>query len=61
MRQNGVRCSWIVEVVTDYLEGVLQPAPRRRVERHVGTCQGCAAYLAQMRSTVRLTALLRAL
>ena len=59
MRQTGVRCSWVVEVITDYLEGALRPAVRRRIERHLGTCQGCAAYLSQMRSTVRLTALLR--
>jgi anti-sigma factor RsiW len=53
-----VRCSWMVEMVTDYLEGALSHAARTALERHLRTCEGCAAYLGQIRSTIRLTALL---
>ena len=28
---------------------------RRRVEKHLGACEGCTSYLHQMRETVRLT------
>lgn len=59
MRPISLRCSRIVEMVTDYLEGVLPPAVHAAVERHLTTCAGCAAYVAQFRSTIRLVALLR--
>ena len=59
MRHGAVRCIWLVEVVTDYLEGALPRVPRTALEHHLRTCDGCAAYLAQMRSTIRLAALLR--
>lgn len=60
MRRTTLRCDWVVELVTEYLEGALPPALRKRLERHVRACRGCTAFLAQMRSTIRLTALLRA-
>ena len=59
MRRLQLRCDSVVELVTDYLEGALTPARRRRFLRHVRTCAGCAAYLAQMRATIGLIALLR--
>jgi anti-sigma factor RsiW len=46
-------CRDLVELVTDYLEGPLHGAKRRRFERHLHTCAGCRAYLAQMRALVR--------
>jgi anti-sigma factor RsiW len=46
-------CADLVELLTDYLEGVL-PAPDVAViEAHLALCPGCAAYLAQMRATIR--------
>ena len=55
-----MHCNWIVEAVTDYLEGALPPAARAALEHHLGTCAGCTAYVGQIRATIRLTALLRA-
>ena len=49
----------MVELVTDYLEGVLRPAVDRRFRHHLAGCPGCAAYLAQIRATVDLLARLR--
>ena len=43
-------CVEVVELVTDYLEGVLPPAVARRLERHLETCPGCTEYLAQLRA-----------
>jgi anti-sigma factor RsiW len=47
-------CQELVELVTDYLDGALAPAERARFEAHVSGCEGCAAYLEQMRSTLAL-------
>ena len=50
-----IDCQDLVELVTDYLEGVLPADDRRRFEEHLEICEGCDAYVAQMRDTVRLT------
>ncbi len=47
-------CREFVEVLTDYLEGVLEPAERADVERHLVICRGCSNYTEQMRSTLGL-------
>jgi anti-sigma factor RsiW len=48
-------CRELVHVITDYLEGGLSRRNRRRVERHLGGCDGCTTYVRQMRETVRVT------
>ena len=45
-------CRELVELVTDYLEGRLSWRDRRRVERHLAGCDGCSAYVDQMRATL---------
>jgi len=50
-----MKCHEVVELMTDYLEGALSPADRARFEEHIAGCDGCQAYLAQMRATRRLT------
>ena len=52
-------CQELVELVTDYLEGALPPEERARVDDHLGVCEGCRTYLAQMEATIRVTGLLR--
>ena len=54
-----ISCRELVELVTDYLEGRLPAAERRRVERHLKGCDGCTTYLEQARTTIRLTGELR--
>jgi anti-sigma factor RsiW len=44
-------CRQVVELMTDYLDGVLSPADRARFELHMDGCDGCTAYLAQLRRT----------
>ena len=51
---DDLACQELVEVVTDYLDGALGRRTRRRFEAHLGGCDGCAAYLAQMRATIAL-------
>jgi predicted anti-sigma-YlaC factor YlaD len=48
-------CQELVELVTDYLEGALAPEERARFDEHVDMCEGCRAYLDQIRHTIRLT------
>jgi anti-sigma factor RsiW len=55
MRDDGaLTCKELVELVTDYVEGLLAPAERTRFEAHLATCGGCRAYLEQMRQTIAL-------
>lgn len=57
---RDIACQELVERVTDYLEGALPASERRAVEHHLAECDGCAAYVEQMRETRRLTGALRA-
>ena len=48
-------CQEVVELVTEYFDGALDPAERRRFEEHLVDCPYCENYLAQMRSTIEAT------
>jgi anti-sigma factor RsiW len=47
---DDLACIEVVEIVTEYLEGALPAAEVLRLERHLGTCPGCAEYLEQLRA-----------
>jgi predicted anti-sigma-YlaC factor YlaD len=47
-------CDEVVRLVSDYLEGALTRPETARFEAHIVMCDGCAAYLDQMRETIRL-------
>lgn len=47
-----MKCKELVELVTEYLEGRLAPAERQAMDRHLADCDGCRAYLEQMRTTI---------
>lgn len=52
--RDDLSCREVVELVTDWLEGALPARERARVELHLAGCEGCAAYVEQMRETVRI-------
>lgn len=52
---RDMTCKELVELVTAYLDGELRGRRLRRFEAHLAGCDGCTAYLAQMRETIRLT------
>jgi anti-sigma factor RsiW len=54
MTDNGTQlsCQQLVELVTDYLEGELDPAREAALDAHLTACDGCDAYVEQMRQTV---------
>ena len=50
--EDPLVCREFVELVTDYLEGTLPAAERDRFEAHLAECDGCSAYLEDMRRLV---------
>ncbi|TQM44219.1 putative zinc finger protein [Pseudonocardia cypriaca] len=57
---DELACRDLVERVTDYLEGVLGPEETERVNRHLAGCDGCTAYVEQVRASVRASGALPA-
>lgn len=53
-RRHELRCRQAVELVTEYLEGALDPQQSAAYEGHLAECAGCLAYLSQMIASVRL-------
>jgi anti-sigma factor RsiW len=49
---NQITCRELVEIITDYLEGAMPQAERRRFEAHLDECPYCVNYLEQMRQTI---------
>ena len=47
-------CRAVVELAADYRSGDLDGAGRARFETHLERCDGCAAYLDQLETTIRL-------
>lgn len=45
-------CTELVELVTEFLDGALDPATERRVVDHLALCDGCTTYVEQFRATV---------
>ena len=50
---DEIVCRELVELVTPYLEGVMPPDERALVEQHLAGCDGCTAYVQQMRLTIQ--------
>jgi anti-sigma factor RsiW len=51
--QGEMTCRELVGLVTDYLDGALEPAACLRFEAHLARCTGCRRHLDQMRRTIR--------
>jgi anti-sigma factor RsiW len=52
MTDYSMDCNELVELVTAYLDGALDPDTRARFDAHLLECEGCENYLQQFRSTV---------
>jgi anti-sigma factor RsiW len=48
-------CQELVELVNDYLEGLLPAGAQARFEEHLVECPACASYVEQMRLTIAIT------
>jgi anti-sigma factor RsiW len=53
MTDTILSCQALVEEVTEYLEGGLEPDTRLAFERHVAICPPCRAHLTQMRTLLK--------
>jgi anti-sigma factor RsiW len=53
MSMAPMDCNELVELVTAYLDGALDPDTRARFDEHLLGCEGCENYLQQFRETVR--------
>jgi anti-sigma factor RsiW len=51
-RRDPLVCREFVELVTDYVEGALPAHERARMDAHLTECDGCSAYLEDMRRLV---------
>jgi anti-sigma factor RsiW len=51
--RDAMDCNELVELVTAYLDGSLDPDTRARFDMHLTECDGCENYLQQFRETVR--------
>jgi len=51
-RRRPLTCQQVVELITEYLDGVMEPRRRARFEAHLAGCDGCTSYLEQFRTTV---------
>jgi anti-sigma factor RsiW len=49
---SDLRCDEVVELVTDFLDHVLDADAEQRVLEHLTICDGCQTYVAQFRQTV---------
>ena len=56
---DHITCREVVELVTDYLEGVLPSEQVLRFEQHLNSCDGCGIYIDQMRTTVETVGRIR--
>jgi len=53
---GGISCREVVEIVTAYLDGALDPTTLERFEAHLQLCGPCVEYVDQIRATSRLAA-----
>jgi anti-sigma factor RsiW len=51
---SDVSCASGVELLMDYLEGVLPAETKAALEAHVAGCSRCAAYVESYRATPRI-------
>jgi anti-sigma factor RsiW len=56
---KSMDCHELVELLTAYLDGTLDPDTRERVDMHLLECDGCQNYLQQFRETVRTVGKIR--
>jgi anti-sigma factor RsiW len=59
VKADELTCRELVELVTEYLEGLLSAAQRARLDAHLDECDACRLYLSQYRQTIALVGRLR--
>ena len=57
--EDDITCAELVELVTEYLDGALEPDLVERFEEHLVLCDGCSIHVEQMAETIRAAGALR--
>lgn len=52
MSEVGVRCTELIELVTEWMDGELDEDTRARIEEHLVVCAPCTAYVTQLRQSI---------
>jgi anti-sigma factor RsiW len=55
LKEAELSCKELVELITDYLEGKLDPERRALFEQHLLWCPPCTVYLEQLRGQIAAT------
>jgi anti-sigma factor RsiW len=50
-----INCRKLVELLIDYVSGELAPEHRELVEKHLGRCRPCVAYVETYQLTIKIT------
>ena len=53
---STLMCKEVVELVTEFLSNSLSPQDRALLEQHLLVCPPCTIHVAQVKSTITLTA-----
>lgn len=59
MTEQHLPCNVVVELLTDYLDGALDPDTVASLERHLELCPPCVVFLDQLRATINAVGHLR--
>lgn len=51
---SAVRCSELVELATDWMEGSLDGVALGQLEEHLAVCPHCRSYVTQLRTSIGL-------
>lgn len=57
---DDLACIELVDALTEYLDGEVKEAQRKRIERHLEVCDGCRAALDQFQTVIQLVGRLTA-
>jgi anti-sigma factor (TIGR02949 family) len=50
---GGLSCGQVLDRLSDYLDGDLEPAAREAVEAHLRGCDGCARFGGELKGTIQ--------
>jgi predicted anti-sigma-YlaC factor YlaD len=53
--EDSLRCRFVVQLLTEYLEDALSSETRARVTDHLAGCDACSAFLDQLQKLIRAT------
>lgn len=52
--EHGYTCKEIVDLATEYVEGAMTAAQMTQFELHLNFCEGCVAFVEQIRATAAM-------